>query len=299
MIDYIKRAFYKPNWKLAVRESNEEDSVYTILETKKEYNAYIPEGNYWCADPFVISECGLTYVFCECCQNDSKKGTIAVGEYINGTIKGMRVIIEQDYHMSYPCIFKYGSDFYMIPETEDNRTIELYRASLFPYEWELKKILKKNIRCVDCTVFMIGDEIYVIGYIFDGKKNKICVFQLDIENETLILTDEFEDDGTGRNAGNIISIDKRLFRPTQVSKKKYGESIVLKEIVSSGKNAYCEKQFSKLQGKDVFVKGENKVDRIHTFNRIGNVEIIDYSHDSFELFRPVKIIIRKLKQLKN
>ena len=133
MIDYIKRAFYKPNWKLAVRESNEDDSIFDVLEAKNEYNAYIPEGNYWCADPFIIRECGSTYVFCECCQNINNKGTIAVGEYKDGAISEMRVIIEQDYHMSYPCIFKYGSIFYMIPETADNRTIELYRARLFPY----------------------------------------------------------------------------------------------------------------------------------------------------------------------
>ena len=145
---------------------------------------------------------------------------------------------------------------------------------------------------------MKDDEIFIIGYILGGKKNKICTFRLDMANETLTLSDEFEDDGTGRPAGNILFIDKRLFRPAQVSKKKYGESIAFKEITSL-RNNYCEKTFYKLEGKDVLVKREIKVDRIHTFNRTGNVEIIDYSHDTFELCRPAKLILRKLKQLQN
>lgn len=299
LFNYIKRAFYKPNWNLAVRESNEIEFSYAALETKKEYNAYMPEGNYWCADPFIIREGDSIYVFCECCRNGDNKGNIAVSEYKNDAISGMRIIVEQDYHMSYPCVFKYGFAYYMIPETADNRTIELYRARRFPYEWDLIKILKKNIRCVDSTVFIKDDEIYVIVYILGKKKNKICLFQLDLENETLKLSDEFEDDGTGRPAGNIVFIGNRLFRPTQVSIRKYGESIDFKEISLVRNNAYREKAFFKLQGSDILIKGEKKVDRIHTFNRVGNMEIIDYSHDTFELVRPVKLVIRKLTQLLN
>ncbi len=296
MIDYVKRAFYKPNWKLAVRELNEDvDSVYDFIEAKNEYNAYITEGKYWCADPFIIRVDDSIYVFCEYCTNGSDKGTIAVGEYKNGVISKMRIIIEQGYHMSYPCVFKYGSDFFMIPETADNKTIELYRAKIFPYEWELAKILKENVRCVDPTVFTNNDEIFVIASMLSGKKNKICIFQLDMEYNSLTLSDEFDDDGTGRPAGSIIFIDKKLFRPAQVSTRKYGESIAFKEIISV-RNTYHEKTIAKLQGRNILVKGEQKVDRIHTFNRIGNVEIMDYSIDSFELTRPLKLIIRKLTQ---
>lgn len=290
MFNFVKRAFYKPNWKLAIRES--------FKENDSEYNAYIPEANYWCADPFIIKDGDSTYIFCEYCPSDSNKGTIAVGEYKNGAIKKMRIIIEQCYHMSYPCVFKYDSAFYMIPETAQNKTIELYKAKRFPYEWELIKVLKENIRCFDSTVFMNDDELLVIASRLDGKKNKICIFKLDMEYKTVHLINETDDDGTGRPAGNIIFANNKLIRPAQVSTRKYGESISFKEITSL-KSDYKEKTIFQMQGKDIIVKSEKKVDRIHTFNRISNVEIIDYSVDSFELSRPLKIIARKLKNLIN
>lgn len=290
MLDYVKRAFYKPNWKLAIRESN--------VEIASEYNAFIPETSYWCADPFIIKDGESTYVFCEYCPIDSNKGAIAVGEYNNGVINKMKIIIEQSYHMSYPCVFKHNSNYYMIPETAHNKTIELYKASMFPYEWELTKVLLDNISCFDSTVFINDDEVFVIASILGGKKSKISIFKLDMEYKTLQLINETDDDGTGRPAGNIIYIDNKLIRPTQVSTRKYGESIAFKEITSL-RNYYSEITIFKLQGKDITVKGEKKIDRIHTFNRISNVEIIDYSVDSFELTRPLNIIIRKLKNLIN
>lgn len=295
IIDVIKRGFFKPNWKLAYREVTEEDVAMLRVDIKREYNVFTSNGKCWYADPFIICECNRTYVFCECYLNEKNKGVIAVGEYKNGRINGMKTIIEQDYHMSYPCIFKYESSYYMIPETSDNKTIELYQANQFPNDWRLIKTLKKDIKCVDLTVFSKDDELLVIGYILERKKNKVCVFHLDMEHQVLTTIDTIEAVNTGRGAGNICYLDGKIIRPTQICKKKYGESIAFKEIVSTRKGAYHEKVLSKLQGRDILVKGEKKIDRLHTFNRRGNVEIIDYSHDTFDLVRPVRVLLSRLK----
>lgn len=296
MIDFIKRGFLKANWKLAYREVTEEESDVLNFAVKREYKVVTSNENCWYADPFIFCESDKNYVFCECYLSKKNKGVIAVGEYKNGGINGMKIIIEQDYHMSYPCIFKYESNYYMIPETADNKTIELYQAKQFPYEWKLIKTLKKDIKCVDSTVFFKDDKLYVIGYILESKKNEVCIFHLDMKHEVLTTIDTVEDDNTGRSAGNICYLNGRLIRPTQICKKKYGERIVFKEIVAIKKDAYHEKVLSKLQGTDILVKGETKIDRVHTFNRMGNIEIIDYSHDTFNLVRPVRVLLSRLKK---
>lgn len=294
--DLIRRIFFKPNWKLAIREFNKEDLPTLCCGIKVQYNSIKTSGNYWCADPFICIEEDKIYVFCECYLNDKNKGVIAAGEYSNGRLNGMRIIIEQDYHMSYPCIFKYNSDFYMIPETADNRTIELYKAKCFPYDWKLVKVLRKNIKCVDTTVVIDNDKLYAVGYILSRKKNKVCIFNLDIVNMKLETIDEVDGFNTDRPAGDIIHIDKKVIRPTQISVKKYGEGIGFKEIVSS-EGKYEEKLISKIQGKDISIDFEKSIDRIHTINRTNNLEIIDYSHDTFELVRPIHILTSRLKSL--
>lgn len=293
IIDYIKRAFYKPCWKLAYRECNKENLINGIQGKSIEFNILNTEGNFWCADPFVVSEFDKKYIFCECFINEKNKGAIAVGEYKNGKLNDMKIIIEQNYHMSYPCVFKYNSEYYMIPETSDNRTIELYKAKEFPYEWELIKTLKRNIKIVDLTAFISEDEIFFIGYKLENKKNKICIYKLNMISKAMDLLSEIEDDDKGRPAGSILILDNKILRPAQLSVRKYGESIIFKEIISINK-IFCEKEFSKLESKDLLIKGEKNIHRIHTINIVDNFVIIDYSCDSFELLRPFKILIKKL-----
>jgi hypothetical protein len=291
---YFYRAFFKTNWKLAYRKIIAVNSSILNQDVKREYIPLKLSGDCWCADPFICSENNEIYVFTEYYLKDKKKGTIAAGKYSNGQLNDMKIVLEQDYHLSYPCIFKYDSAYYMIPETADNKSIELYKARQFPYDWELVRVFKKGISCVDTTVFIQNNEMYAIGYSFEGRKRKVCSFKLDMENKTLTELDKSEDDNNGRPAGNIFSFEGMLIRPTQVYRRKYGESIELRQIISLKQGDYREKVLSEIQATDIRVYGEKRVDRIHTINRIGNMEIIDYSVDKFDLFRPVKYVLKRL-----
>ena len=61
-------------------------------------------------------------------------------------------IIEKPYHLSYPFVFSYDNEFYMIPETGSNSTIELYKCLEFPEKWEMAAILMKDVRAYDTTI---------------------------------------------------------------------------------------------------------------------------------------------------
>lgn len=290
LFDTIVRIFSKPNWKLAVRELKEHEELTIINPEELVYKPVKVSGDYWCADPFLCRDKERLYVFCECYLHSKQKGVIAVGEYNHGSVTGIRAIIEQDYHMSYPCVFENAGTFYMIPETSDNLTIELYRATKFPDDWELIKVLMADVRCVDTTVFPYGNDLYAIGYLLNSKK--ICLFNLDMSCLALTKLDEIM--APDRPAGNVIDFQGRLIRPVQVSKKKYGEGIVFQEITSFKKGHFQENVLSKVQGKDIAVEGEDKIHRIHTFNRLDKVEVIDYSKDSFDPIRPVRLVISRL-----
>ncbi len=46
-----------------------------------------------------------------------------------------------------------GKETYMIPESQENRTIELFRATDFPQHWELDRVLMHDIDAVDVTLW--------------------------------------------------------------------------------------------------------------------------------------------------
>ena len=54
-------------------------------------------------------------------------------------------MIEEDFHLSYPFIFEYKEEVYIIPDSCNNRSIRLYKAIEFPMKWEYQYDLLKNI----------------------------------------------------------------------------------------------------------------------------------------------------------
>ena len=61
-------------------------------------------------------------------------------------------VLRADHHLSYPFVFAYDGEVYMIPETGEAAQIQLYRASSFPTEWELDRVLVDDIRAADATL---------------------------------------------------------------------------------------------------------------------------------------------------
>ncbi len=70
----------------------------------------------------------------------------------DGRFTEPKAVIRRPYHLSYPFIFEWHGDDYLIPESASNRTIELYRCVRFPDEWEFQHCLMEGISAYDATL---------------------------------------------------------------------------------------------------------------------------------------------------
>jgi len=130
---YINRALfqrrYDEKWMLYFKLGNELST--SVAEFKKIESS---NDRYW-ADPHTIERDGIFYVFVE--------------EFMYKTNKG---VLETDYHLSYPFLLEHDGETYMVPESSDNRTLDLYRCIDFPNRWEKVKPLLSDIRAKDTTL---------------------------------------------------------------------------------------------------------------------------------------------------
>ena len=66
------------------------------------------------------------------------KGRLEVCElHDDGTADGWRVALEEDFHLSFPMVFDWNGEVWMIPETGSDHSLRLYRCKTFPTQWEL------------------------------------------------------------------------------------------------------------------------------------------------------------------
>ncbi len=113
------------------------------------------------ADPFVVADNGRHWLFVEEVPAGAARGRLSVLELGGEGGVGKPVpILEKAYHLSYPCVFRDGPEFFMIPETSANNDIQLYRATRFPFEWKLERVLQANVRAVDTTPLLLDGIWY-------------------------------------------------------------------------------------------------------------------------------------------
>jgi hypothetical protein len=110
------------------------------------------------ADPFMLKVSGSWYMFFEILNQFHGKGEIAVAISRDALEwKFAQIVLAEPFHMSYPQVFEWQDDFYMIPETGRDKSVRLYKADQFPYDWTHVATLLEGSRFVDSSVFRFDD----------------------------------------------------------------------------------------------------------------------------------------------
>ena len=234
-----------------------------------------PDDRLW-ADPFVVIEGGRVFVFVEELVYREGRGTIAVMEVRrDGTATPPRRILERPHHLSYPCVFRWDGHHYMLPETGENATVELYRCRSFPDEWEPAAVLMRGIHATDATMFEHAGRWWMyLSTAPDGETfDEVSLFHAgsplgpwSAHPRNPILSTVVG----GRCAGRPFLRDGRLLRPAQIGARRYGHSIQLREIVTLSADEWVERE-----AETILPDWTSGLAGAHTYNVEGDVTVID------------------------
>ena len=262
------------HWRLAIRNGASRfiDSGLPVNLTGFQ-QVESPKGSFY-ADPFLMEEGGKTWAFFEDYDYAAERGRISCSEVTGTTIGPAVRVLERPYHLSYPCVFRDREELYMIPETESNSTVELYRCTRFPDRWKLEKVLF-TARAVDTTVFIDEGRYWFFVTLQDprGLGMQLWLFS---SNE---LTGEWTchpanplsmDVRNARGGGAIFRSNSKLYRPSQNCGQHYGYSFTLNEVTVLDSARYEEKP-----SVTVAPSWAPGLVATHTYSRLGSVEVID------------------------
>lgn len=237
---------------------------------------------YWFADPLMFSDGGKTWLFVEAFNNKAHKGEIGVFDIVDGKAQNFQILIQTPTHMSYPFVFKYQDEYYMIPETGAAGHIALYKAKNFPYDWEIDTILLEGSVYRDTTVVQNEDGLLtLLSYKQEGtnrfnQKNTFTVFSLNMERKELSKVSEFVDKKkVNRPAGPCFKIDGKSYRVSQKCNRAYGEAMYVYQISQDGLFANDTK-VNLFDGSNIQLTIGGKVVLTHTYSQAGGYEVVDY-----------------------
>ena len=215
------------------------------------------------ADPFVVKKDNKNYCFVECFNYAEKKAKINVFELSEKGYVFLGTALEESFHLSFPFIFEFNNEFYMVPESSKNKDIRLYKCLNFPLKWELQEILIEDIDAADTMIFQKNNKWWMMTN-EDPLKLANHNYQMNIYYSDNLLNGEWiahknnpiiMDATKARNAGLLLDEDN-VFRVSQAFGfyKKYGENFSINKIELIDVNSYSEKTFSshtKFFGKNI------------------------------------------------
>ena len=211
-----------------------------------------PDDRSW-IDPFPVSYNGKYYIFTEELVFSETRGKIIVMELRpDGSRSSPVVALERPYHLSYPFIFKWRTEYYMVPETAEVDRIELYRCTCWPRSWERVAVLMENVRAVDTTLVEMDGLWYLFTTI--GGKGVRCTDELFVFTAKNPLgswipmknNPVLSDVRYGRSAGRIGCLDGVLFRPAQDCSRRYGGAITIRKISEISATRFEEEEHSRI-----------------------------------------------------
>jgi len=197
------------------------------------------------ADPFLIQAKGTYYLFFEVLGVD--RGVIGMAASGDGyRWRYERIVLDEPFHLSYPNVFQWKEDYYLIPESVAANSVRLYKAMHFPDGWQFVKPIIADRALVDSTVL--------------AHQGLLWLFSSSPDNQNLYLFHADRPEGPwhehpgspivkgntrdARQAGGILDTGERLIRFAQDSQamgEKYGKAVRGFEIVTLTPEEYRER----------------------------------------------------------
>lgn len=271
----LRKVSNKEQWSLEIAKL--EDLIHD-LKGENFRRIQPPQSCFW-ADPCLFSYDGKKYIFFEELPYQTHKAHISVMELAeDGKLSEPTVVLQKDYHLSYPFVFEDNGEIYMIPETSGNKTVELYKATNFPFEWKFEMNLMENLHAVDATLHFDGEKYWLFVNIKENKGASAWDELFLFYSDTLHTKDwrphplnpVVSDVRTSRPAGKLFISNGKLYRPSQDCSCAYGYATNLNEIVTLTEYDYKEKLVKKL-----LPDWNDKLKGVHTLSVEGNMAVID------------------------
>ena len=268
----IKEAFTTKQWFLLVKNEANEHSPPALFQEIK------PPKDRFYADPFPVVDNGKNYIFFEELLFNTQKGHISVGEWEGNELVNIRPVLIENYHLSYPFIFKENNEWYMIPESRANRSIDLYKAIDFPIKWAKQNVLMEAVAAVDATLVQ-KDGLWWMFVNIAENKGSSAFDELFLYSSPSLSKPDWQahpcnpivsDVRNARMAGKLFERNGHWIKPAQDCSVRYGYAIQFNKITKWTINEYKEETIGR-----ILPDWDEKLLGTHTFNMNEHLAVMD------------------------
>jgi len=199
------------------------------------------------ADPFMLYDNENWYMFFEVLnllKNVGEIGLAISNDGLHWTYK--QIVLHEPFHLSYPYVFKWQDDYYMIPESSQVNSVRLYKATSFPTQWSCIATLLDKHDFADSSIFQYNN----LWWLFTVTSEDRNILRLYYSNQLMGSWIEHPkspviegNKNIARPAGRVVVFNDKIIRYTQDCERIYGNQVRAFEITELTTTSYQEKEF--------------------------------------------------------
>jgi hypothetical protein len=200
------------------------------------------------ADPFMLRVNGTWNLFFEVMNARSGKGEIGLAMSQDGLRWNyQQIVLDEPFHLSYPYVFHWQNEFFMVPETFRTNSVRLYRADPFPSRWSFVTTLIAGKEYVDSSLARFKDTWWLFTGLGEPpfRADRLHLFAADHllgpwreHPKSPVVNGNAQ---VARPAGRILFFEDRLIRYTQDCALTYGRQVRAFEITDLTLDTYSER----------------------------------------------------------
>lgn len=276
--EHVRRLHEADQWGLAWSFSKSEPPSTTLYRFREQWPA---SGWSW-ADPFPVEAGADDYhVFLEVVDPKTRRGSIGVSRLSRaGGFEAPVSVLNAPYHLSYPFVFQWKGQWFLMPESSGAARIEVFAARRFPHDWTLEAVLFPSLRAVDSTLVEVEGRwwLFTSQWPYPEVRNSDELYAYHAPTPfgpwTPHRRNPIKSDArSARPAGRFIWKGSTLFRPAQDASRRYGSAISIARIDELTPETFRETVVSRIE--PAWRPG---LSGTHTLNVCNGLTMIDFRH---------------------
>ena len=208
------------------------------------------------ADPFLFVRDGTLFLFYES-ERSGDRGEIRMMKTSNlQTWSSPVTVLRELFHLSFPFVFEFRGGIYMIPESQADDSIRLYKGNEDLTSFTFERVLMHKDRTEDMSFNFCDSHLLLkdgVFYLFTSVSYR-WTYHLELYYTDDILKHDFVKhpqspvyigNDFGRCGGSIIHLDDNYYRISQNCSENYGGNISIHRILTLDQNACHEELYKK------------------------------------------------------
>lgn len=232
-----------------------------------------PYKDRWFADPFILDVTDTDIiVLVEEWYDAIHRGRISklVVDKKTFQLKGLKTMIDEGFHLSFPAITRKGGAIYVQPECGLTRGLVEYRYDAEHDSFEKQGVISDLPMADSVRNSLFGEDLMFSTKLPDANGKELGIYSWDEATGQYNIKNYYHfDENISRMAGNFFVCRGEIYRPAQVCIKWYGDAVSLQKVT-------CENgQWHFKEVRRIYSPHPDLDLGFHTFNEYQGLVVVD------------------------